>query len=255
MLIARRKDQAKYPELWDGIDGAWYPGAGASGTRLYDLSGRDNHGTLTSGPTWADRQGGKAISFDGVDDFVQAPSTPAASSFSVVTHLTINVGAAAMRIAGNYSGGTVRGWGLFVDAGSLLNFFIFGAAGTVNTAAGVVPRGVSVCLAVVYSFSGSTCTKRQYIDGVLVDTAAGAVGSISTASAFLQIGKYNSAVSLLFAGSVHEFLEYDRALSDTEINLLARRPGIAYELAARKVYSLPSALSSARLRRILTGAT
>jgi len=46
---------------------------------------------------------------------------------------------------------------------------------------------------------------------------------------------------------------YSHALSANEISLLVRRPGIAYELAPRKFYSLPP--SSARLRRILTGAT
>jgi len=43
-----------------------YPG---SGTTWYDLTGNNNHGTLTNGPTFSNTNGG-AITFDGVDDYI-----------------------------------------------------------------------------------------------------------------------------------------------------------------------------------------
>lgn len=43
-----------------------YPG---TGTTWYDLSGNNNHGTLTNGPTYSGFGGG-SISFDGVDDVI-----------------------------------------------------------------------------------------------------------------------------------------------------------------------------------------
>jgi hypothetical protein len=43
---------------------------------------------------------------------------------------------------------------------------------------------------------------------------------------------------------------YNRALSANEIRLLAQRPGIAYERAPRKFYSLPAAAASSRQYRL-----
>ncbi len=40
------------------------------GTITNDSSGNDNNGTLINGPTWTDGQINKALSFDGVDDYV-----------------------------------------------------------------------------------------------------------------------------------------------------------------------------------------
>jgi len=42
-----------------------------TGTIAYDSSGNNNHGTLYNGPQWVDGKVGKALSFDGVDDYVE----------------------------------------------------------------------------------------------------------------------------------------------------------------------------------------
>jgi hypothetical protein len=44
-----------------------------SGNITYDYSGNGNNGTLYNGPTWVNGKIGKAISFDGVDDYVKVP--------------------------------------------------------------------------------------------------------------------------------------------------------------------------------------
>jgi hypothetical protein len=44
------------------------------GTTIYDLSGYNNNGTLTNGPTFSTDNGG-ALVFDGIDDYVQFSST------------------------------------------------------------------------------------------------------------------------------------------------------------------------------------
>ena len=41
-----------------------------TGTVASDFSGNGNRGILTSGPTWVDGKRGKALNFDGVDDYV-----------------------------------------------------------------------------------------------------------------------------------------------------------------------------------------
>lgn len=52
-----------------GLVGYWSFDEG-QGTTAYDASGFGNNGTLTNGPTWVDGKVGKALSFDGVDDYV-----------------------------------------------------------------------------------------------------------------------------------------------------------------------------------------
>ena len=62
------------PRLRAGLVGHWI--GGGSGLTWMDRSGYQNHGTLTSGPTWGLGFGGKrdALFFDGVDDYVNAGS-------------------------------------------------------------------------------------------------------------------------------------------------------------------------------------
>ena len=52
-----------------GLVGSWHFNEG-SGTTAYDSSGRGNDGTLVNGPIWVDGKYGKALRFDGVDDYV-----------------------------------------------------------------------------------------------------------------------------------------------------------------------------------------
>jgi prepilin-type N-terminal cleavage/methylation domain-containing protein len=81
---ASKNDQDNYPHLYSvgtnkrlidqaqGLVGYW-PFDEGSGTIAKDYSGNGNDGTLVNGPTWVDGKVGKALSFDGVDDYVQIP--------------------------------------------------------------------------------------------------------------------------------------------------------------------------------------
>ena len=57
--FAPRDDEPEYPELWKGCAGAWRPGLGPTGARLFDWSGQRNdagvNGTLST--FWAQDQG------------------------------------------------------------------------------------------------------------------------------------------------------------------------------------------------------
>jgi len=64
--------------LWtsaSGLVGYWSFDEGA-GTTARDLSGRGNTGTLVNNPTWVEGRVGRALSFDGVDDFVEIGNRP-----------------------------------------------------------------------------------------------------------------------------------------------------------------------------------
>lgn len=71
--FARNRAEAKYPELWRGLVGAWLPFLGLTGSTLRDISGYHNHGTLTNmdPPTdWIISEMGPALAFDGENDYV-----------------------------------------------------------------------------------------------------------------------------------------------------------------------------------------
>lgn len=66
-------DESAYPELWDGVIGAWAPCLGPTGSRLHDHSRMANWGTLTNmdPPTdWVVSDGQYALDFDGSNDYV-----------------------------------------------------------------------------------------------------------------------------------------------------------------------------------------
>jgi hypothetical protein len=72
-----RDNEPLYPNLFKGIVGYWSPSAGPTGNRLRDLSGYNNHGTLTNmnaGTDWVVSGGKYALDFDAVDDYIQLAS-------------------------------------------------------------------------------------------------------------------------------------------------------------------------------------
>ena len=56
--------------LINGLVG-WWKFDETNGTVAYDSSGNGNDGNLTNGPTWATGKIGGALSFDGVDDYIE----------------------------------------------------------------------------------------------------------------------------------------------------------------------------------------
>jgi parallel beta-helix repeat protein len=54
--------------------GLWHFDEGA-GTAVYDSSGWNNDGTVYGGAVWTDGKAGKALDFDGVDDYVEVPDS------------------------------------------------------------------------------------------------------------------------------------------------------------------------------------
>jgi len=70
-------DESAYPELWDGVVGAWCPSLGPTGLKLHDHSRRNNWGTLTNmdaATDWTISGGQYALDFDGTNDYVTAGS-------------------------------------------------------------------------------------------------------------------------------------------------------------------------------------
>jgi len=78
---------ATFIRVIDGVVGSWHFDEG-EGATVYDSSGNDNDGTI-HGATWVDGKFGKALEFDGVDDYVEINEvdntlTPGTGDYSIV---------------------------------------------------------------------------------------------------------------------------------------------------------------------------
>jgi hypothetical protein len=191
----------------DAADQNSYSG---SGTAWNDLSGNNNTGILTNGPTYTSTFGG-GITFDGTNDIVTGSSTiniPGTVSLCAwVRHTTVP--AAIQRyvnlrpdIAAIRHDGTV-GVGTFM--------FIITTGGTIKS------NSVSNAIVVNtnYYFCGTWdgTTMRIYQNGVQVGTPSTPGGTMSTSNLPYLISSPTECLN----GSIFCTQVYNRALSATEI--------------------------------------
>ncbi|MFA5099169.1 MAG: LamG domain-containing protein, partial [Candidatus Paceibacterota bacterium] len=199
----------------------------ASGT-LYDSSGKGNNGTQSGGVTYgATGKVGNALSFDGVDDYVETNDSNSLdinlSDFSIAfwikTMTTSNTNSYRIinKRASNYIG-----YEIYIEAGSNLTaYFIsdsggysFGDIGSTN-----IRDANWHCVVLVFNRIHNAMV---YIDGNIkspqrdISTRQGSLNN----SQPLRIGSSGSSVANLFNGLIDDVRIYNRALSATEIQAL-----------------------------------
>ena len=246
-----RGGRAAYPQLWRGCVGAWNPGLGPSGLVLRDWGGRKNNGVLTNGPVWSTSTGRQAISADGVNDDIISDRSSGLSgdvtaSMSVWIYrtgafegLAVMTGNSAITLGGMSIDTNVNGPGT-------VSAEFFGSNGYRVTSS-VITANAWVHVAVTKTKGPINTTTALYVNGVERTASSASVNTPSVINAQVRIGSYQSGG--FFAGQIADVRIYDRVVLANEINLLARRPGIAYELAPRKFYSLPTPSFSAAWAR------
>jgi len=190
-----------------------YPG---SGTTWRDISGNDNNGTLTNGPTFnSDNYG--SIVFDGVDDY------------AVVTgnyHLLSNFTISCWFKPKNTIAGGLNQVGRLWGKGANLECRFDGGAGATNGRLEVDISAAQSNLTSVQNIWLNTVwynlvivaketTSEMYIQSLL--NATGTRGSISDQTANLQIARSASGLGAVFPGNISSFLIYSFALSASEI--------------------------------------
>jgi hypothetical protein len=243
--FAPRDGQAIWPELWRGCVGAWNPGLGPTGTRLYDWSPYKNHGTLTNmdaGTDWVTNQGRYVLDFDGSNDVVVVLNTLQQlnglqtfsmscwgffrrfNQFPTLWTFTNNINDDSGLLETNNTGSQIY-------------------AKTANNAVGLTgARTYTLSSALVantwnhffFAKTGSGNNGFLYVNGVLQTSFTGALQDLpATMPSQLRIGCYAQTGAPL-DGLATDYQLYNRALSPAEIRLLATRRGIAYELAPRR---------------------
>ena len=204
------------------VAGIWKFDEG-SGIRTEDASGNDNPGSLGGGVAWVDGPFGKALVFDGVDDYVSCPvgGMPAASGAQTIAAwfhqaaVPSTVQQLVCLCNEDAKSGVHVG---FRD--SKLAVWKFGGSVLVSAAA----PAPGAWHHVAYTFDGTT--HRLYVDGAVAATSTAAPSS--SLPNRLEFGRWEGiGIKEYFKGMMDEVRIYARAMSDPEIRDLVPAGGIA----------------------------
>jgi len=208
-----------------GLVGGWTFDEG-QGTKTHDTSGKNNIGTLTNGPGWTDGKHGKALYFDGSNDFVSIPTTTGLSGNLPGVSVSAWVRAADFDHA-NYphilsaTGNMIAFHGLGPAYGGnkgKVGFYVNNNPGSCNvTSTTILQLGKWYHITAVYNASNS----KIYVNGVLEGTNGScAVGAISAFSS-MRIGTYFGTTSdTTWKGNLDDVRIHNRALTQAEITAM-----------------------------------
>ena len=254
----------RYASLRQGLVGAWCPSLGASGFRLIDRSGYNNHGTLTNmdpGTDWvpsAEKGGRMALDFDGVNDYVASvvnsqisgnvPLTCCMWILWKATQLDFRI---PFGIGTDTVGGT-RGYYIWRSNSG----FVRSEFGS-STGAAISPTTSEnfKWYSVVGRYNGST--NQLYINGLLVASTSYSVANITGNKLRLGAISDSNNIENYFTNCQLDDVRIDnRALTPSEISLIytgGRGVGLMPERIKhrRKI----SAAATNRRRRIIIGAS
>ena len=195
---------------------------------VQDTSGKNNNGTASGNPAYGNGPNGygKALKFDGLDDYVTLPIGSLLSSLSNITVATwVNWSA------------TGGGWQRVWDFGTGTNNYMFltpaqGTTGpmtfaimstTVAEKRFVAPRALPTGwhhAAVV--MDGTAMTATLYLDGTVAATSSVAVLPKNLGNTTQNwIGRSQFTADGFFTGAVDDFRIFNRALSASEVRYLA----------------------------------
>lgn len=207
-----------------------------SGTKVYDLSGNDNHGTLQSGTTWAAGQSGWSSSFPG----------------STANEVNCGVPLSGQTLKTM----TIAGW---MFRSSTANLVSFGYGDTSSNRFDIlwftdtnvyfqIENGSTNFPNVVFNQTGwhhfasvlDNGAQRAYIDGAKQTLTAGGSGTPSSyaITGNFRIGEEQSN-SRDSNGQIDGVVLYNRALSDSEVAALAED---SWQLYRRQSWKLTVAM-------------
>ena len=193
----------------DAANKVSYPG---SGTVWRDLSGNNNTGTLTNGPTFNAGNMGSIV-FDGTDDCV-----------TVTPNSIFNFGTGNFSIFCWIKTSKVSGYGTIfaLDDGASGNgilFYIMNTSGFFRTwVAGVAQNTAAAIANGNWNYVGITRisgTVYQYVNGVQVGSFASA-GSVRT-NQIPRYGNFDNTNEYIYQGNIAVSHIYNTALSATEV--------------------------------------
>src|SRR3989338_11291715 len=200
-----------------GLVGYWSFNEGI-GPYAGDSSGNRNQGTLTNGPTWVDGKRGKALSFDGSNDYVDAGGAildTVTNKFTVSVWVKNGVGnQGTFFVANTASTGDLYDWGLYNAFGSnVYCFYIKNVSNVIVNSCSTSLATVGMWIHVVGVYYGTNTS--IYISGVQEDSDI-QTGNVKDTGHNTRIGRWTDTLPF-FRGAVDEVRVYNRALTPSEV--------------------------------------
>src|SRR5271157_2371066 len=215
VLLADAYGTSGTPVNIAGLIGYWRFNQGF-GNIASDSSGNNNIGTLVNGPTWVDGIYGKALSFNGVNEYVDVPQCPSlniANRVSVTAWIYLNaMPSFAYTVLSRWYDGTNpdRGIVLQVFPGSLL----FGVIDSSNIFSAPYSFEINKWYCVAATWDGSI--SRVYVNGLEIGNMS-TTGSFTNQNEDLSIGCDLNPFQAFFDGTIDNVMLYNRALSAGEV--------------------------------------
>lgn len=196
------------------------------GNKVYDLSGKNNHGTLygmASPPTAISGWAGQGLSFDGVDDYVDAG---AGSSLNITDAITIDARIKLASVSGTHR--IVRKYAYVSDTSNegyqlkqvdnKIAMSIYNNTSTVTSEVSTVSSlSVDIWYHITGTWNGSII--KIYLNGLLDNSLAHTTGLKTTAQ-----NLFISYSSSTLNGLINDVRIYNRRLSADEIRELYIEP-------------------------------
>jgi hypothetical protein len=210
------------PGIGSSCVGYWNFDKG-SGSEANDSSENDNDGTLMNGPTWVDGKHGKALDFDGVDDYINCGNDVSLYPMGSVTveawfkHTGQNG-----YLFSNWFGGGWRGINLGVYTGST-DYLIFSIG---NNAQGNDSANAGSKFndgnwhQVVGVYDQTNLRLKIYVDGIVKEDKSTSITSIgygSNTAKNVTLGAPFDGTCYWLNGTIDEIAIYNRAKSPEEI--------------------------------------
>ncbi len=194
------------------------PKSYVSGSTVWnDISQRGLIGTLTNGPTFSNTKVGSIV-FDGVDDYVDIPTSPIVNTS--YNNWTIDVwmrpGALVSRFISPSSGGTSFNFITYdaVNQRPTLNISETSIGGNIRVRAGTV-RSMLVNNWSMLTISINNLSIKIYVNGILTNTYTETIDIVSWEGSWRLGQRYNN--TFWYLGEIAMVKTYSRELSSSEV--------------------------------------
>jgi hypothetical protein len=190
-------------------------------TTWNDLSGNNNHGTLTNGPTFSSANGGSIV-FDGTNDYIDVlnstslnPTTISIGAWFYLNSLVTNqniISKGFTSIAEPFVQYTLK----MLDSSPFNTIQIQASiGGTRQTLTSATTLTTGVWYYAVGTYDGITL--RMFINGIQDANTISSSGTITSYNTPVQVGRWGTQGSQYLNGRVATAQIYNRALSAAEI--------------------------------------
>ncbi|MCD6371457.1 MAG: LamG domain-containing protein [Candidatus Aenigmarchaeota archaeon] len=189
-----------------------------SGDKVFDSSGRGNHGIVHGTPMWVNSKFGEAIQFDGDNDYVEINNLDVNTSPGAKT--TVSFWMYWSGTDNDMPLGWVQPYDLWLRSGCF--GFNTGESNVLGISSdGLANRWVHV-VAIFYNGVPSPSTVELWIDGEKqeISDCLGTTSASRSVTSTLHIGKWAYTSGYYFSGIIDEVQIYNRALTEEEIKAL-----------------------------------